>query len=80
MKTNSNRTLFLDWTERGFSSRNIISALLKEHGISKSEIARRAGCSTQFVNMVLAGKRTTSPTAQKVQDVISQALGFYPWV
>ena len=75
LKPAINRLAFSFLTTEGFPFSNIITFLLKSRGIRKLDIAREAGCSTQYVNMVLAGSRTS----QKVQDAISQALGFYPW-
>jgi len=75
MTTRKNRLAFSFLTTTGFTFSNIISLLLKESGIRKGDIAREAGCTTQYVNMVLSGSRTS----QKVEDAVSQALGFFPW-
>ncbi|MBC8459254.1 MAG: helix-turn-helix domain-containing protein [Deltaproteobacteria bacterium] len=75
METKVKRNTFNILTSLGFSLRGIVSFILKETGIKKSDLAKQAGVTPQYVNMVLAGSRTSA----KVQEAISQALGFCPW-
>jgi lambda repressor-like predicted transcriptional regulator len=69
------KAVFDFWRSCGFSIAPIVTAILKETGIRKISIAKQAGCTTQYVNMVLAGSRNS----KSVEAAISQALGFNPW-
>jgi predicted transcriptional regulator len=69
------RSAFQFLSTAGFSFPNILSLLLSEVGITKSDIADKAGCSRPYVVMVLAGSRNS----KSVESAISQALGFNPW-
>lgn len=69
------RSAFDTLSDLGFSFPNILSLLLSERGISKSDIANQAGCSRPYVVMVLSGARTS----KAVEAAVSQSLGFNPW-
>jgi len=75
MKTNTKHNAFNVLQSLGFSRCGIASFILKETGIKKSDLAKQVGVTPQYVNMVLAGSRTS----KKVEAAISQALGFNPW-
>lgn len=69
------RAAFNFLSDSGFSFPNILSLLLSEAGVTKSDIANQAGCSRPYVVMVLAGTRNS----KSVEAAIYQALGFNPW-
>lgn len=75
MRVKTRQNAFNILRSLGFSFPGVVSLILKELGVSKSDLARQAGVTPQYVNMVLAGSRTS----EKVQEAVSQALGFFPW-
>jgi len=59
----------------GYEPHKVVAFLLDSQGIKKNDIAKSCNVSPQYVTMTVSGRRT----CQKINNAISNALGFDPW-